>query len=199
MVHNGIQMLMQLLVVGLNDNNAHYWYIQSIVDIIKLLVNGLEDLTKLLKSSIDDIDVLKIHETWLCQYHSSCLSFLPETLDVNINIAKEWLNSLGPPFNAFNISSYLHKNGYEDDYKNDFIVPFVLIQLFNHTDITSLIIDNEGILERFLIQLSKGNWTILFLTFLKLCCNMKEWLPKLYINDLPLSRSCFSFFLIMRR
>jgi len=153
MVHNGIQVLMQLLVVGLNDKKADDEYIQSIVDIIKLLVNGLEDLTKLLKSSINDIDVLKIHETCLRRYHSSCLSFLPKTLDVNINIAKEWLNSLGPSFNAFNIAN----NGYEDDYKNDFIVPSVLIQLSNHTDIASLIMANEGILQIFLIQLSKGN------------------------------------------
>jgi hypothetical protein len=155
MVHNGIQVLMQLLVVGLNDKKTDYGYIQSIVDIIKLLVNGLKDLTKLLKSSIDDIDVLKIHETCLRRYHSSCLSFLPETLDVNINIAKEWLNSLGPPFNVFNIAN----DGYEYVNKNDYNVVYHLIQLCNHIEIAGLIMDNEGILERFLIQLSKGYLT----------------------------------------
>jgi hypothetical protein len=134
---------------------VYYWYIESIVDIIRLLVNNLEDLTKLLNSSIDDI-----HKTWLHRYDSLYFSFLPETLNVNINIAKEWLNSLGPPFNGFNIA----KDGYEDDYEDEYqkikFAPRLLsdlTDLSNHTDIASLIMANEGILERFLIQLSKGN------------------------------------------
>jgi len=159
--HNGIQVLMQLLVVGLNDNNVSYVYIASIVNIIRLLVKGLEDPMKLIMSLIDDIDVLEIHKTLLRRYHSLSLSFLPETLDVDINIAKECLNSLGPPFNAFNISSYLHKDvhedDYEDDYKNDHNVVRTLIQLSQHTDIASLIMANEGILERVVIQLTKRN------------------------------------------
>jgi hypothetical protein len=111
---------------------------------------------KLIMSLIDDIDVLEIHKTLLRRYGSLNLSFLPETLDVDINIAKEWLNSLGPPFNAFNNSSYLHKDNYEDDYKINY-TGYNLIQLSKHADIASMIMANEGILERFLIQLSKGN------------------------------------------
>ncbi len=156
MAHNGIQVLMQLLIIGLNDGNANYVYIKSIVNIIKLLVNGLKDPMKLLMSLIDDNDVLEIHKTLLRRYRSLSLSFLPETLDVDINIAKEWLNSLGPPFNAFNISSYLHKDDYEDDYKIDHTIVSALIQLSEHTNIASMIMANEGILERFIIQLSKG-------------------------------------------
>ncbi|KAH8963236.1 hypothetical protein BDL97_05G142700 [Sphagnum fallax] len=155
--HNGIQVLMQLLVVGLNDDNYNYVYIKSIINIIILLVKGFEDPMKFITSLIDDIDVLEIHKTLLHRYRSLGLSFLPETLDVDINIAKEWLNSLGPPFNAFNNSSYLHKDDYEDDYKIDSNGVFPLIQLSKHTDIASMIMANEGILERFLIQLSKGN------------------------------------------
>jgi len=149
MAHNGIQVLMQLLVVGLNDDNYNSVYIESIINIIRLLVNGLEDPMKLLMSVIDDIDVLEIHKTLLRRYRSLSLSFLPKTLNVNINIAKERLNSLGPPFNAFNNSSYLHKDDYEDIYS--------LIEFSKHPYIASMIMANEGILERFLIQLSKGN------------------------------------------
>ncbi len=144
MADNGIQVFMQLLVVGLNDNNGNYFYFVSIVDIIKLLVKGLEDPMKLLMSLIDDIDVLEIHKTLLHRYYCS---FLPKTLDVNIDIAKEWLNSLGPPFNAFKIGSYLHENA----------VICAFIQLSEHRDIASMIMANEGILERFLIQLSMGD------------------------------------------
>jgi hypothetical protein len=152
--HNGIQMLVQLLVPGAYDNNGmSNWFVERIVerivDIIKLLIKGLEDPMKLLKSSIDDIDVLKMHNTLLRQYPSITLLFFPETLDVHIGIAKEWLNSLGPPFNASNMSSCLHK----DDYN----AIFNLIQLSKHIDIASMIMANEGILERFIIQLSKGN------------------------------------------
>jgi hypothetical protein len=93
----------------------------------------------------------------LRQYHSITLLFFPQTLDVDINIAKEWLNSLGPPFNASNMSSCLHKDDYEGDYKNDIDVVFNLSRLSKHIDIASMIMANEGILERFLIQLSKGN------------------------------------------
>ncbi|KAH8963222.1 hypothetical protein BDL97_05G141400 [Sphagnum fallax] len=156
MAQNGIQVLMQLLVVGLNGDRYNYVYIKSIINIIRLLVNGLEDPMKLLMSLIDDIDVLEIHKTLLCRYGSLSLSFLPETLDVNINIAKEWLNSLGQPFNAFNNSSYLHKDDYEDDYKINYS-GHDLIQLSKHVDIANMIMANEGILERFLIQLFKGN------------------------------------------
>jgi hypothetical protein len=147
-IHNGIQVFMQLLIVGLKDDNVNYLYIKSIVNIIKPLVKGLEDPMKLLMSLIDDIDVLEIHKTLLCRYY---LSFLPETLDVNIDIAKEWLNSLGPPFNAFKIGSYLHKNDYEAN------VICALIELSKQKDIAIMIMANEGILERFLIQLSMGN------------------------------------------
>ncbi len=157
MAHNGIQVFMQLLVVGLNDNNVSYMYIVSIVNIIKLLVKGLEDPMKLIMSLIHDIDVLEVHKTLLRRYCLLSLSFLPETLDVDINIAKECLNSLGPPFNAFNINSYLHKDVHEDDYKNDHNVVHPLVQLSQHTDIASLIMANEGILERFVIQLTKRN------------------------------------------
>jgi hypothetical protein len=108
-------------------------------------------------SLIDDIDVLEIHKTLLHRYHSLSLSFLPETLDININIAKEWLNSLGSPFNAFNISSYFHKDDYKDDYKIDNNIVFALIQLSKHIDIASMIMANEGMLERILIRLSKDN------------------------------------------
>jgi hypothetical protein len=128
-------------------------YIKSIVNIIKLLVNGLEDPMKVLMSLTYDIDVLKIQKTLLRRYHSLDLSFLPRTLDFDINIAKEWLNFLRPPFIAFNISSYLHK----DDYENDYNVVFTLIQLSKHTDIASMIMATEGILERFVIQLFEGN------------------------------------------
>jgi hypothetical protein len=159
MAHNGIQVLMQLLIIGLNDDNVNYIYIKSIVNIIKLLVNGLEDPMKLLMSSIDDIDILEIHKTLLRRYHSLSLSFLPETLDVNINIAKEWLNSLGSPFN--DVSSYVHKDDYKDDYMDDYKtdnnVVFALIQLSKHRDIASMIMANEGMLERIIIQMSKGN------------------------------------------
>jgi hypothetical protein len=86
MANNGIQVFMQLLVVGLNDNNGNYLYFVSIVDIIKLSVKGLEDPMKLLMSLIDDIDVLEIHKTLLHRYYCS---FLPKTLDVKIDIAKE--------------------------------------------------------------------------------------------------------------
>jgi hypothetical protein len=158
LAHNGIQVLVQLLVLGPNDNNGmNDWYVEAIVNIIELLMKGLKDPMKLLKSSIDDIDVLEIHKTLLRQYHSTTLLFFPETLDVHINIAKEWLNSLGPPFNAFNISSCLNKDDYEDDYKNDIDAICNLIRLSKHIDIASMIMATEGILERFLIQLSKGN------------------------------------------
>jgi hypothetical protein len=156
MAHNGIQVLMQLLVVGLNDNFYDYMYIDNIINIIILLVNGFEDPMKLITSLIDDIDVLEIHKTLLHRHSSLSLSFLPETLNVDINIAKERLNSLGPPFNAFNNSSYLHKDDYEDDCKINYW-RYSFIQLSKHTDIASMIMANEGILERFLIQLSKGN------------------------------------------
>ncbi|CAK9877273.1 unnamed protein product [Sphagnum jensenii] len=158
LAHTGIQMLVQLLVPGPNDNNGmNNWYVKKIVNIIKLSIKGLEYPMKLLKSSIDDIDVLKMHNTLLRQYHSITLLFFPQTLDVDINIAKEWLNSLGPPFNASNMSSCLHKDDYEGDYKNDIDVVLNLSQLSKHIDIASMIMANEGILERFLIQLSKGN------------------------------------------
>ncbi len=157
MAHNGIQVFMQLLVVGLNDHNVNYAYIASIVNIIRLLVKGIEDPMKLIMSLIDDIDVLKIHKTLLQRYHSLSLSFLPETLKVDMNTAMECLNSLGLPFNAFNISSYLHKDVHEDDYKNDHNVVCTLIQLSQHTDIASLIMANEGIVQRFVIQLTKRN------------------------------------------
>jgi hypothetical protein len=166
MAHNGIQVLMQLLVVGLNDGNYNYGYIQSIINIIRLLVNDLEDPMKFLMSLIDDIDVLEIHKTLLRRYGSLNLSFLSETLDVDINIAKKWLNSLGPPFNAFNGS--IHKHCSEVDFEIN-KCGYSLIQLFKHTDIASMIMANEGILERFLIQLSKGyldNYTFEFLKVL---------------------------------
>jgi hypothetical protein len=147
--HNGIQLFIRLLVVGLNDDNVNFVYIENIIDIIRLLVKALEDPMKFLESLIDDIDVLEIHKTLLCRYYLLSLSFLPETLNVDINIAKDWLNSLGPPFNAFNISSHLHKD--------DCNVVIALIQLSEHIDIASMIMANEGILERFLIQLSKAN------------------------------------------
>ncbi|CAM6002457.1 unnamed protein product [Sphagnum balticum] len=158
LAHNGIQMLVQLLVPRPNDNNGmNNWYVKEIVNIIELSIEGLEDPMKLLKSSIDDIDVLKMHNTLLCQYHSITLLFFPQTLDVDINIAKEWLNSLGSPFNASNMRSCLHKDDYEGDYKNDICVVLNLSRLSKHIDIASMIMANEGILERFLIQLSKGN------------------------------------------
>jgi len=152
MAHNGIQVLMQLLVVELNDHKYNYWYIQNIINLIRLLVNDLEDPMKLLMSLIDDIDVLEIHKTLLRRCGSLSLSFLQKTLDVNINIAKEGLNSLEPPFNVFNNSSYLLKDDYKINYSG-----YNLNQLFKHPDIASMIMTNEGILERFLIQLSKGN------------------------------------------
>jgi hypothetical protein len=167
MAHNGIQVLMQLLNVGLNDDTVNYVYIENIVNIIELLVNGSEDPMKLLMSLIDDVDVSEIHKTLLRRYRSLNLSFLPGTLDVDIKFAKEWLNSLGPPFNAFNISSYLHKDDYEDDYKNDYNVVIALTQLSKHTGIASMIMANAGILERFLIQLSKGNLDNYAFEFLK--------------------------------
>jgi DNA-binding ferritin-like protein (Dps family) len=158
LAHTGIQMLVQLLVPRPNDNNdMNNWYVKAIVNIIELSIEGLEDPMKLLKSSIDDIDVLKMHNTLLRQYHSVTLLFFPQTLDVDINIAKEWLNSLGPPFNASNMSSCLHKDDYEGDYKNYIHVVFNLNLLSKHIDIASMIMANEGILERFLIQLSEGN------------------------------------------
>ncbi len=158
LAHNGIQMLVQLLVHGPNDNNGmNNRYVKGIVNIIELLIEGLENPMKLLKSSIDNIDVLKMHNTLLRQYHSITLLFFPQTLDVDINIAKEWLNSLGPPFNASNMSSCLHKDDYEGDYKNDINVVLNISRLCKHIDIASMIMANEGILERFLIQLSKDN------------------------------------------
>jgi hypothetical protein len=65
LAHNGIQALVQLLVLGPNDDNnddngMNYMYVEGIVNIIELLIKGLEDPMKLLKSSIDDIDVLEI-------------------------------------------------------------------------------------------------------------------------------------------
>jgi hypothetical protein len=76
LAHNGIQMLVQLLVPRPNDNNGmNNWYVKEIVNIIELSIEGLEDPMKLLKSSIDDIDVLKMHNTLLRQYHSITLLF----------------------------------------------------------------------------------------------------------------------------
>ncbi|CAM6076324.1 unnamed protein product [Sphagnum tenellum] len=158
LAHNGIQMLVQLLVHGRNDNNGmNNRYVKGIVNIIELLIEGLENPMKLLKSSIDDIDVLKMHNTLLGEYHSITLLFFPQTLDVDMNIAKEWLKSLGVPFNASNMSSCLHKVDYEGDYENDIDVVLNLSRLSKHIDIASMIMANQGILERFLIQLSEGN------------------------------------------
>jgi len=162
LAHNGIQVFVQLLVLEPNDNTyMNYLYVKGNLDIIELLIKGSEDRMKLLKSSIDDIDVLEIHKTLLHQYHSIALLFFPKAPDVHINIAKKWLNFLGPTFNAFNNSSCLHKDDYEDvyedDYKNDKTAVCNLIRLSKHINIASMIMANEGILERFVIQLSKSN------------------------------------------
>jgi hypothetical protein len=150
MAHNGIQVFMQLL---LNDDNVMYYvYIENIVDIIKLLVKGLEDPMKLLMSSIDDIDVLEIHETLLRLYGTG-FSFLPETLDVDRKIAKNLLKSLSLEQDII----YLDKNGHEDYYRNNCKTIDVLIKLSKHVNIASLIMAKEGILEAFVIQLSQGN------------------------------------------
>ncbi|KAH8963228.1 hypothetical protein BDL97_05G142000 [Sphagnum fallax] len=152
--HNGIQVLIQLLVDGLNN----YSYTARIVNIIRLLVKGLKDPTKLLMLSIDDIDVLKIHKTLLqIPIHiPMTLSFLPETLDVDRKIAKKLLNSL-----SFQQLFYVHKDVHEDVYKYVFhYVPNIVyrfIKLSQHVDIASQIMAKEGILEAFVIQLSKGN------------------------------------------
>jgi hypothetical protein len=50
MACNGIQVLVQLLLVGLNDNNVNVMYLESIVEIIQLLLKGLDNPTKLLMS-----------------------------------------------------------------------------------------------------------------------------------------------------
>jgi hypothetical protein len=150
MAHNGIQVFVQLLVVDLNDDNVmSYVYIENIVDIIKPLIKGLEDPMKLLMSSIDDIDVLKIHETLLHLYGTG-LSFLPETLDVDRKIANKLLNSLQDVI-------YLNKDVHEDGYINDCNIVNVLIKLSKHVEIASQVMAKEGILEGFVIQLSKGN------------------------------------------
>jgi hypothetical protein len=157
MAHNGIQVLVQLLVVGLNDDNVNNTYLISIVDIIRLLVKGLEDPMKLLMSSIDDIDVLEIHKALLGlpphDGRAISLLFLPETLDVDKNIAKELLNSLS--FKRPN-TSYLKKDVLVHPYPYDCYTINVLIELSKHLDIASEIMVKEGILEGFVIQLSKG-------------------------------------------
>ncbi len=153
MAHNGIQVLLQLLVVELNDDNVTTMYLERIVDIITLLVKGLKDPMKLLMSSIVDIDVLKIHKTLLHHYNTGLL-FLPETLDVDRKIAKELLNSLSSKQQDI---IYLNKDVHEDDYFNDYKIVNVLIKLSKHVEIASQIMAKEGILEGFVIQLSKGN------------------------------------------
>jgi hypothetical protein len=104
-------------------------------------------------SSIDDIVVLNIHETLLhlCGTNST-LSFLPETLDVDKNIAKKLLNSL-----SLQQPVYVNKDVHKDDYRYDYKIVYRLIQLSQHVDIASQIMAKEGILEGFVIQLSKGN------------------------------------------
>jgi len=158
MAHNGIQVLIQLLDIDPNDNNWKYSYIWSIVHTIKLLVKGLEDPTKILMPSINDIDVLKIHEA-LSQNHFvfvRTLSFLPQTLDVDRKIAKKLLNSL-----SLQQLFYVDKDEHDDDYKcglpYDANIVFHFIQLSKHVNIASQIMAKEGILERFVVQFSKGN------------------------------------------
>jgi hypothetical protein len=157
MAHNGIQVFVQLLIVGLNDDNVNSMYLISIIDIIKLLVKGLEDPMSLLMSSIDDIDVLEIHKTLLRlpphNHRAMSLSFLPETLDVDKNIAKELLNSSSfkrPNISYADQSTYIYPYPYDCDTIN------VLIELAKHVDIATQIMAKEGILEGFVIQLSKG-------------------------------------------
>ncbi len=95
LAHNGIQVLIQLLVARFTNDDVGYIYIKYIVNIIKLLVKGLEDPMKLLMSSIDDIDVLKFHKTLLQIFGiDMTLSYLPKTLDVDKKIAKKVLNFL---------------------------------------------------------------------------------------------------------
>jgi hypothetical protein len=109
-------------------------------------------------SSIDDIDVLKIHKTLLRlpphNHRAMGLSFLPETLDVNKNIAKELLNSSS--FKQPKIS-YLDRGWYRTPYPYDRDTISVLIELAKHVDIATQIMAKEGILEGFVIQLSKGH------------------------------------------
>jgi len=156
--HNGIQVLIQLLIIGLNDYNVNNMYFINIVDIIRLLVKGLKDPMKFLMSSIDDIDILEIHKALLrlppYDGKAMSLSFIPETLEVDKNIVEELLNysSFKPP----NIIC-LDKDVHEDDYQYDCNTISVLIELSNHVDIASKIMAKEGILEGFVIQLSKGN------------------------------------------
>ncbi|CAK9877270.1 unnamed protein product [Sphagnum jensenii] len=156
--HNGIQVLIQLLDINLNDNNSDSSYIWSIIHTIKLLVKGLEDPTKLLMPSIDDIDVLKIHKVLSQKYATvgMTLSFLPQTLDVDRKIAKKLLNSL-----SLQQLFYVAKDEHEDDYKCGFhydpSIVFHFIKLSEHVDIASQIMAKEGILERFVIQFFKGN------------------------------------------
>jgi hypothetical protein len=133
-------------------------YLTGIVNIIKLLVEGLEDPMKLLMSSIDDIDILEIHKALLCRPphdgRAMSLSFLPETLDVDKNIVEELLNfsSYKPPDII-----YLDKD-IHDDYQYDCNTIRLFIELSKHVDIASQIMAKEGILKRFVIQLSKGNF-----------------------------------------
>jgi len=154
---NGIQVFIQLLVVGLNDN-VNNMYLISIIDIIRLLVKGLEDPMSLLMSSIDDIDVLEIHKALLClpphNHRAMGLSFLPATLNVNKNIAKELLNS--SCFKQPKIC-YLNMGWYVTPYPYDRDTISVLIELAKHVDIATQIMAKEGILEGFVIQLSKGH------------------------------------------